>query len=85
MYNMTEFLYLHKVVNYHRVRLAYAINIVSGKIYEHNMLCPVLFGRAQLFSQYLVLCVYHVRMDHRILYIPRTYPPQSFHVSLYLQ
>ena len=42
MRDMAELLQSHQVVNLHGLRLADAIDVVTRKVHEHDMFCPVL-------------------------------------------
>jgi hypothetical protein len=43
MNDVTEFLYRHKMIDFHCIRLANPINVVSGEINKHNVFRSVLF------------------------------------------
>lgn len=44
MYDMAEFLQLHERINLYRLRLAYPIDVVPGKVNKHDVLRTILLG-----------------------------------------
>jgi hypothetical protein len=55
MDDVTEFLYRHKMIHFHRLWLAHAVHVVSGEINKHDMFCAILFGCLELFGKFFIL------------------------------
>jgi len=43
MNDVAEFLYRHKVIDFHGLWLAHPIYVVFGEINKHDMFCTILF------------------------------------------
>jgi len=43
MDNMAKFLQLHQMIDLDGLWLAHPVDVISSKVDEHDMLCPILF------------------------------------------
>lgn len=74
---MTKFFQTHQLVDFDGLWLANAIHVVSGEIYQHDVLCPVFRRRQELGPQLSVLCellIYHPSLNGIQTHTRRSFP-----------